>query len=239
MQENKDIINNEEEAFEFLLNRLHDEKRKAEWAESLGSTADYNSNQKTKKKPKQRVIQSKKYLTRISYIAACFLVLLSVSFWVLNPSQSTQSLAMSYIEETNINIQYSIETRGTSVVDLNDENNDLKKELAKALYKDDFSQAVGIFRVFEKQERLEIRDKYFFATSLMKIKDEDHYKAISLLSDIVKEKGELYEEALWFRTLAYGLVDNKVKMKIDLETILENSNYQKSQAKMIFKKLYK
>jgi len=220
-----------DDAFEYLINKRLDEKRKIEWAKELGPGPDKISKRNIK------VNTSKSIYVRMASIAAASIVILFGAYWMMNDSNNRDNLmAQNYINETKVNLNYDNNSRA---LENNEVFNELainvKAKLSEALLNEDFNQMLGIYRTIEKNAELPIKDKYYFAICLLKVENEDKYKAIRLLSEVIKNDHNLEVEALYFRGLAKIETGNTIEAESDLKTILTKSNYKRKTINEILK----
>ena len=226
---NEKTFRTSEEAFEFLVKRNQDEKRKEAWTKSFGKTSDFEKDHNSKKK--NVFLENRYILTSIAAIGIVLVILLNGMRF------SLESYSYDFVNSTAITSSYQSNTRGETLTETNPELERWKSEINATLIRKDYGQAIGLFKQFEKNYSLGIEEKFYFAISLLKNKNEDHFKAIALLTDVADAKDTYYQEALWFRALGYGMVGNEINMKIDLENLIELSSYKTKDSKEILKKL--
>jgi len=200
-----------DDAFEYLINARQDEARKKRWAKELGMSPKVTSVAKNTERKRFRLF---------AQIASAAAVLLIVGFFLFHKeTEPLKVYASDLLKETKINMSYGSSSRGKSKDASTEKALLVRNQLASLLLDSDYSQALGRFRELEKMLPLSIEDKYFFAIALLNVEDEDHTKAIRLLSDVVDDNDHNLENALWLRSLAYAMTDNRGMMKADLDML--------------------
>ncbi|MEM9547474.1 MAG: hypothetical protein AAGA77_15955 [Bacteroidota bacterium] len=227
--EHNDDFKSADEAFEYLVQQRLDEKRRKEWTEALNTPEPAES----RKKKGNRTL----YL-RIASIAAGVLMIFGAT-WIFNQSSMNNDLiAQSYINAVKFNTEYEGASRSVDdKVVLDDLPEKVKEKLSIALQNEDYHQLLGIYRSQERQTELPIKDKYYFAISLLRIEKEDSFKAIRLLNEVISNSKILEVEALYFRGLAHLKTENYVEAEIDFNSILKKSDYQRDNITNILTKI--
>ena len=219
-----------DDAFEYLVNKRLDERRKKEWTKAF--------DEKQKEIAKANKKSTKRLYLRIASVAACFLAVMG-AVWMMNMDSSNGNLlAQNYIEQTKVNLNYEDQSRA---LEATTESGALpgvvQDKLSAALKNQDYGQMLGIYRTYEKKLELPTRDKYYFAISLLKSEKEDKFKAIRLLDEVISKNDNLEIEALYFRGLAKIAIDNPLEGKEDLELVMTKSNYKKNSILQLIKEI--
>ncbi len=209
-----------EEAFDYLLSEHKEDKRREKWAEAFDQ---FRPEAETQNPPKTRQL----YL-RIASVAAILLAVIG-AFWIMNMGQDDPyKMAQKYISESIVDQNYKGDSRSAETATLtNNLPDNVKNKLALALQNEDYRQMLGIYRSEEKKAELPIRDKFYYAVSLIKIDKEDKHKAIRLLDEVIAQDEILEIEALYFRGLANLAIGNFLESESNLKLVLEKSNYKK------------
>lgn len=183
--------------------------------------------QKTQEKPNElKISWYKPTLTRIiSISAAATLALFFVVRSVISPS-SPQNLF-----ETN----YKPYQAFTSVT-RSDDNNTVNYNQAVVNYRQGNYELAAIeFELLMKSDTFNVAP-YFFA-GLSQIELGNYNKAIELLNEVVKKNRDFSTEARWYLGLTYLKTGDTLKSINYFTDLKENSNYYKSQAETVLKKL--
>jgi len=219
----------EEEAFEFLIQESQNKELKDLWKSELDKLPDAPEVEDKKTK--------RMFFRRAIAIAASFVLLLGSFYWFSNQESSLQQMANVMLDDTNFILESSSATRGIDPEETDELNVALQKEINKALEKEDYEAAIGLFLTKEKKSQLSIEDKFFYALSLGRVDNADHHKAIRLLDDVTSQEEKYFNEALWLQALLYLKINEPYKSKIILNKLINNSNYQITNTKALLERM--
>lgn len=218
-----------EEAFEFLVEQSQNKALKDQWKAELDKLPDVQIVDKGQTK----VILIK----RVMAIAATFIILFGSFYWFTLQDNSPSQMADMMIKDTNFILESGSITRG-NMGEVNDEvYEELRKEINSALEKENYVASIGLFFTVEKESQLTLADKFYYSLSLARVEDADYQKALSLLDEVISQKGKYYDEALWLQALLYLKTGEPQKTKIILHKLINKSNYQNTNSKALLKKM--
>ncbi len=207
-----------DEASEYLVKKSQEKVLKDQWAKELDQLPDVP----TEEVGKRRRLN----IRRIAAVAACFIILLGTFYWFTQREDTLPQMAQKMIEETNFILVAASDTRGLESRTDEDFEAEFQKEISQAMEKKDYGSALGLFVSKEKRGRLTNDEKFHYALSLARVTNADNYKAIRLLDDVIIQKENYYDEALWLQALLYLKIDDPYQSKILLNKLINTSNYQ-------------
>ena len=221
---NNDNHNNEKEKpLEQMLETYYSDKLKKKLSKKLES--DYGVVRDKLPVPRRRVLRI------VSSIAATLAVLVMFNVFFNPFGPNATELAENMIQETPLLLPEDFNVRG--------ENNifNLENDIQDALSQEDYARAKDLFIRKEQTTPLSLLDKFYYGISLLKLSEENSQYTIGYLNEVANTQNPFQMDAKWYLALAYVQNEEFEKAKSILTEMVENSNYQKSNAKKLLKKL--
>lgn len=167
---------------------------------------------------------AKKYSFYYVKIAASFVILITAG-WLGYQSFSGIDYQGMYDEnyQTYPNTVYTI-TRGDTI-------NSVQREAFVAYESGDYQVAL------DKFSEAEVKDYFTFYTAQSHLKLEQYDKAETAFKEVISQNKQFMAESHWYLALIYLKEENDPQALTNLEILVSNFDYKKTEARILIKKL--
>ena len=223
----KSEFNSQEEALEFLVQKSQEEALKESWKKELELLPD-EEEYSTPARGRSRIL-------KIVAVAASLFFVVSFYFLFTEDHSDTYRLAEAMIHETNFIMAGDMETRGAEMESGEGREALIKKQIRDAMDEKNYAAAVKMYASIEKTG-LTNEEKFTYALAIARSEHGDLGKAKKLLK-VHGIKKLVSPQAMWLEALIYLKSGERKKSKKILNKLIQKSNYQSKNAKVLLQKM--
>ena len=180
------------------------------------------------KKSKRRKVFNISQIRKIAAVALIFLVSILL-FQRYYPTQSLESLAQNYLENTNIPGNQDITRKGQETA------HEIQREANYAYQLKNYPLAVSKFEILDSLNLLTPIDQFYLG--ICQLRSKNYPEAINAFESLDEKNVSMKEEVTWLLSLSYLLHNQKDKAKPLLEQIISTDQFKAKEAKQVLSRM--